>query len=541
MSRSTPLWTAVILAIASFAPALCRAQIAPEPRASSFANPLDLKGADPDVLLDNGVYYLYSTSFPGRGFGVWTSKDLARWQFKGLAYQKTDGGWAQRDFWAPCIIKSGARYLLYYNAQPQDAQEGSARAHRICVAEATSPLGPFKDVAAPLYDPGDMVIDAHAFVDSDGKGYLYFSNGSISVVPLDKTLTKVVGPATLCLEPTQEWEKKWNEAPYVVRRGNKYLMFYSSPGYDMPEYSVAYAVADSPTGPWLKPLGAPVLSRTNLVSGPGHNAITTSPDGKETFIVYHTHQQLRGGDDRQIAADRIRYVPDPNFGVRVEADGPTTLPQAIPSGAPAWLLAATDEFDGRQLNRDRWNIVNEDAGAWKLQGGKLVINAQEGNVLNDRYDLRNIFLATAPGGDFEITTRTDFVVRQGYDQAGLVIWQDHNNYIRLSNAFVGGRRWLITRELGGRPQSWDFPNTIGDDVWMKITRRGRSYECEVSADGQKWWPVGIPLAADFGEVQVGLIACTPGSGRRVDVGFEFFRVGTPVTGPRLGGPFAPSR
>jgi beta-xylosidase len=518
------------------------AQVAPEARATSFANPLDLKGADPDILLDNGVYYLYSTSFPGRGFGVWTSKDMVRWQFRGLAYQKTDSGWAQRDFWAPCIVKSGSRYLLYYNAQPKDAQEGSARAHRICVAEATSPLGPFKDLAAPMYDSGDMAIDAHTFIDQDGKGYLYYANGSISVVPLDRSLTKVSGPATVCIDPGQEWEKKWNEAPYVVRQGNKYIMYYSSPGYDMPEYSVAYAVADSPTGPWLKPHGLPVLSRSNLVSGPGHNAVTTSPDGREHFIVYHTHQQLKGGDDRQIAVDRIRYVSDPKFGVRVQVDGPTTLAQELPSGAPAWPAGSGDEFDGRELNRDRWTIVNEDGGAWKMREGKLVITTQEGNVWGERFDLRNIFLTTPAPGDFEIVTRTDFVVRQGFDQVGLVVWQDHNNYIRLSNAFVGGRRWLVTRELGGRPENQDFPNTIGDSVWMKITKRGRTYECSVSANGESWWPVGIPLAADFGEIQVGLVACTPGSGRRADASFEFFRLSTPSARPRLGGgPFAPGR
>ena len=514
-------------------------QTAPEPRVTSFATPLDVAGAAPEVLLDNGVYYLYSTSFPDRGFGVWTSRDLVHWEQRGLAYEKTGSGWAQKDFWAPCVIKSGKRYLLYYNAQPKDAPGDSSRAHRICVAEAASPLGPFKDVAAPLYDPGDMVIDAGVYVDTDGKGYLYFANGGVSMVPLDGSLTKVSGPATVCLEPKQPWEKEWNEAPCVIRHKNKYIMFYSSPGYDMPEYSVAYALADSPAGPWSKPHGLPVLSRTPAVSGPGHNTITTSPDGKELFIVYHTHQRLAGGDPRQIAADRVRIVDDPNFGIRVQVDGPTTLAQPLPSGAVANLAAASDEFEGGALNRQRWSIVNEDPGTWKLRDGKLVITTLDGDVFNERYDLRNVFLQATNPGDFEVVTRTDFVVRQGFDQAGLIVWQDHNNYIRLSNAFVGGRRWIITRELGGQAVNQDLPNTMGDAVWMKIARRGRTYECSVSADGERWWPVGIPLAADFSEVQVGLAAASPRGGRRADAAFDFFRVNTPVAGPRLGAPSAP--
>lgn len=516
------------------------AQNAPEPRIGAFANPIDVAGADPDVLLDGGTYYLYSTSAPGFGFMVWTSKDLVHWQQRGMAFRKTDKNWGQKDFWAPCVIKSGSRYLLYYNAQPADAPAGSARAHRICVAEATSPLGPFNDVAAPIWDPGDMVIDAQVFVDRDGKGYLYYSNGSISMVPLDKSLTKVAGDQVLCLDPSQEWERKWNEGPYVMRRGDKYVMFYSGPGYDMPEYSVGYALADSPTGPWVKPLGSPVLTRTPWVSGPGHNSVVSSPDGKELFMVYHTHQQLSGGDARQIAIDRMRFVPDPNFGIRVEVDGPTLLSQRLPSGAVGPLAAANDEFDGKTINRERWTIVNEDPGAWRVGGGNLFITTQQGNAWQSRFDLRNLFLQTAQPGDFEAVTRVNFQVRQNFEQAFITAWGDHNNYIRLANVFDGGRRWQIIRELGGETFSEEYPNTIGDTVWMKLARHGRTYECSVSVDGKSWWPVGPPLAADFAEVQVGIGAISPGSTRKAEASFEFFRFSSGGTvGPTLGTPTPP--
>ncbi|VAX35910.1 hypothetical protein MNBD_PLANCTO03-1396, partial [hydrothermal vent metagenome] len=507
----------------------------------TFANPLEVRAADPEVLFDGGVYYMYATSEAGRGFVVWTSRDLVTWRPRGLAFAKTAGGWGQRDFWAPSIVKAGGRYLLYYNAQPGDAPQGSARGHRICVAEADNPLGPFRDVAAPLFDPGSMAIDADIFVDEDGKGYLYYANGSIWVVPLDASLTKVVGEPVLCLEPKQVWEQKWNEAPHVIRHDKKYILFYSAPGYDMPEYSVAYAVADSPMGPWLKPHASPILSRTPLVSGPGHNAITTSPDGRELWMVYHTHQQLSGGDPRQIAIDRVRIVDDPSFGVRVEVDGPTTLLQTLPSGAVGPYGAKSDEFDGQTLDRARWSIVNERAGAWRLESGRLVVTTHNGDVWGARYDLKNLFLQTPPAGDFEIVTKINFRVQQNYDQVFLVIWQDHNNYVRLGNVYAGGRRWQMVRELGGRPEQTLVPNTIGDDVWMKITRRGRSYECAVSVDGKAWWPVGPPMAADFSEVQVGLGAASPGGGRKAKAAFEFFRY-RPLPargGGRLGEPSVP--
>jgi beta-xylosidase len=534
-----------IVTLCAFAstPHLAAAQTRAAQRVTTFANPLDIHAADPDVLLDDGVYYLYATSRPGRGFTVWSSRDLVHWLPRGLAFDKTQHTWAQRDFWAPSVVKSGDRYLLYYNAQPKDAPAGSARAHRICVAEADNPLGPFKDVAAPLFDPGDMAIDADVFIDRDGKGYLYYANGSIWMVPLDASLTRTSGDPAPCLEPSQPWERKWNEAPLVIRHKDKYVMFYSAPGYDMPEYSVAYAVADSPTGPWAKPHGLPILSRTPAVSGPGHNTVTTSPDGSELFMVYHTHQRLAGGDPRQIAIDRMRIVDDPTFGIRVEVDGPTTLSQSLPSGATGPRIAASDEFDTESIDRDRWMILNEDPGSWRLDNGKLVITTLNGNVWGNRADLRNVFLQTPAPSDFEVVTYTDYVVRQGFDQASLLIWQDHNNYIRLSNVYSGGRRWQIVRELGGETFSEQLPNTIGDRVWMKITRRGRTYSCSVSVDGKAWWPVGPPLAADFSEVRVGIAAASPGGGRKADAAFEFFRISTPAprAAPALGNPTAPRR
>lgn len=520
------------------------AQPGPEPRVSSFANPLDLRGADPDVLLDNGTYYLYSTSVPGAGFDVWTSANLVQWTHRGAAFRKTASSWGQRDFWAPCIIKAGGRYLLYYNAQGRDAPSEGARGHRICVAQATSPLGPFTDVAAPIWDPGDMVIDAHTFIDTDGKGYLYYTNGSVWVVPLDRSLTKVAGSPTLCINALQDWERKWNEAPYVMRYADKYVMFYSAPGYDMPVYSVGYALADSPTGPWTKPLGIPILTRTPSVSGPGHNSVTTSPDGREYFMVYHTHQQLSGGDPRQIAVDRMRFVPDPRFGIRVEVDGPTTLLQRLPSGATGPLAAASDEFDGSAINRDRWNIVNEEARAWRLSGGRLIISTSDGTATGPRYDIRNLFLQAAPPSDFEVSTRAEISVKSNPQQLLLTVWQDHNNYIRLANTYgLSSRSWQITRELGGEPFTFEVPNVMGDAVWMKILKRGRSYSCQVSINGQDWTNVGPPLAADFTELQVGITAASPGGSRRAEGSFDFFRVTAPgrTAAPTLGQPTVPPR
>ena len=69
-----------------------------------------MNGADPFVFRDNdGTYYLYHT---GKGFPVYSSKDLVHWEAKGhamIGYK-----WAKRNFWAPEVVKLQGKYFLHY-------------------------------------------------------------------------------------------------------------------------------------------------------------------------------------------------------------------------------------------------------------------------------------------------------------------------------------------------------------------------------------------------------------------------------------------
>jgi hypothetical protein len=105
---------------------------------------------------------------------------------------------------------------------------------------------------------------------------------------------------------------------------------YSSNCYCGKKYAVGYATSKSPTGPFVKYKGNPVLSAEYAqVSGTGHHAVVASPDGKEQYIVYHSHIDVKkGGGSRQLNIDRMGFRPDGTIYV----DGPTTTDQPKPSG-----------------------------------------------------------------------------------------------------------------------------------------------------------------------------------------------------------------
>jgi hypothetical protein len=97
------------------------------------------------------------------------------------------------------------------------------------------------------------------------------------------------------------------------------------------QYGIGYATADKPLGPWVK-AGENPIAATNLdigVSGPGHNSITRSPDGKEIFIIYHTHADpQKPSGNRVMNIDRLHFTESGQLRIK----GPTRSPQPMPSG-----------------------------------------------------------------------------------------------------------------------------------------------------------------------------------------------------------------
>ncbi len=321
------------------------------PRAApTYTNPLGVDLADPDIIRHDGTYYLYGTSSRS-GFHAWTSSDLVEWKAHDqLVFSRTARSWGEEKFWAPDILERDGTFYLYYSAVGPVGNDRTS--HRICVATSASPLGPFKDVKAPLLDIGKAVIDAHAFIDTDGKAYLYYAldhseniqrggrrHSHLYVVRLGPDLLSIVGKPVLCTKASQRWEGNpavedtWNEGSLVFKHEKTYIMMYSAQVFSDPRYAVGYATARSPLGPWIKAKENPILKRTEFVSGPGHNSVIASPDGEELFIVYHTHKNLEGGHERELNIDRLYIEWGINGKVRLRVDGPTRRPTPMPSSA----------------------------------------------------------------------------------------------------------------------------------------------------------------------------------------------------------------
>ncbi len=299
--------------------------------------------ADPFVFKDDdGTYYLYHT---GKNFKVHSSKDLINWVALGSSMPTSNYKWAVQNFWAPELVKVNGEYYLHYTGEAADGVK------RIGIAKSSSPSGPFVDVFDKGFygTPPKSVIDSHIFVDDDGKVYMYYSNAMSSnqvgnqnyseiwVIELKPDLSGTLGLAKKLIQPEQGWEYSnkegnyWNEGAVLIKNAGTYYLMYSANCYCNSNYAVGYATSKSPLGPFVKYGKNPVLSNesvTNLVSGPGHHTITTSPDNKELLIIYHSHMDLSlKGGERMMNIDKIGFREDGT----VYVNGPTKEKQLYPS------------------------------------------------------------------------------------------------------------------------------------------------------------------------------------------------------------------
>jgi beta-xylosidase len=300
------------------------------PPQKTYTNPVgEISGiGDPFVLKHEDKYYMYCTTNGEEGFRVWESGNLIDWSDKGLAFNPSlqEEEWAIGDYWAPEVLFYDNQFYMTYSARDRIDD-----IWKIAMAKSDIPLGPFEDVQVPLIRRDYPCIDGHIFIDDDGTPYLFYSTiFQIYVQELSHLgLTPNKSPV-FCIEPSQSWEEWINEGPFILKNNGTYYMMYSANRFYDVNYGIGYATSYSIDGPWEKYAYNPILS-SNLdtqVSGPGHNSVTTSPDGTEMFIVYHTHTNPdKPSGDRQPNIDRMFFEND-----IINIDGPTRSPQPIPSG-----------------------------------------------------------------------------------------------------------------------------------------------------------------------------------------------------------------
>lgn len=289
----------------------------------SIRNPVKTGCADPSVMKDGATWYLTCTGGDGQGnmFPIYASSNLLSWSRVGEVFKKGQiPAWANGNWWAPELHHHGGAFVAVFNAKSK-----TSGFNAVGIAFGASPKGPFVDKGSPLAQhPERSTIDAHLIHDGAGKPILYYKSERkkagddadlIRAVRLADDARSTSGEAQTVLSSGEGWEGGVVEGGWVARRGGWYYLFYSGNAYCNDSYAVGVARSRSPFGPFDKK-GGPILKSGQRWVGPGHNAITTGPDGR-TWIVYHAYRRSEGvprckepsndNDKRHTLVDRITW------------------------------------------------------------------------------------------------------------------------------------------------------------------------------------------------------------------------------------------
>lgn len=222
------------------------------------------------IMHYNGTYYLFGEikkgktwlvpnqswedyRVPAGGVSCYSSKDLKRWKYEGVALAPVKGQPendldTSRVIERPKVIYNNKtkQFVMWMHIDKKDYSYSQSG-----VAVSSTPIGPFHYLGS-VKPNGQMVRDMTLFQDNDGKAYLIYSsegNNTMQVCLLSDDY----------LSPTKTYSRilinKSREAPALFKNNGKYYLITSLCTGWSPNAAM-YALANNPLGPY-KEFGNP--------------------------------------------------------------------------------------------------------------------------------------------------------------------------------------------------------------------------------------------------------------------------------------------
>lgn len=368
-----------------------------------YMNTLEFLVADPTVVYaehaedpsQEGYFYAYGTSdlIGCHGIQTWRSKDLANWEYAGVAFQPDPlNTWGVNNHWAPEIIYDNGLYFLFFNADCIDRPRYGQRA--LSVAYSPNPGGPFivptfpnvdgeplkanaptvdflghkeliESTISPKQEIRESAIDASPFIDPvSGKRYLYWSwyteGRHVQEIfgmemkdwftPDYSTITQITSLGHIEVgenaDPIDEGSGV-NEGPFVYYKDGTYFMTLSVWPYTNERYQVRTAIADSPLGHFKKVKvedGGVVIATSPIwshIKSAGHHCFVQVKD--QLYIAYHTfYNRTDISQHRALAVDEVQFVANKDGQLTMHTNGPTYSIQPIPEVLSGYRNVATE-------------------------------------------------------------------------------------------------------------------------------------------------------------------------------------------------------
>jgi beta-glucosidase len=196
----------------------------------------------------------------------------------------------------------------------------------------------------------------------------------------------------------------------------------------------------------------------------------------------------------------------------------------------SYNVNGSDEFDSSILG-SQWHWVREEPSTWSLtsRSGFMMVSPRQGDIYGTGTGTaKNILLQNA-SGDWTIETKLVCSIRPHatYQQGGLIVYQDDDNYLKMEWEATGSSSSIIQvlKESGGTTTAVSSSNgnvisSSSNTVWFRIAKSGNSYTAYYSTDGTNFTAAGTTTLS-LSNIQVGFVTINGGSGTNTDLNIYY--------------------
>ncbi len=209
---------------------------------------------------------------------------------------------------------------------------------------------------------------------------------------------------------------------------------------------------------------------------------------------------------------------------------PAPLPAgpSAPASFPFWIYAALLVLLG-VVGVSYYRATRAETPA----EGIFRLSTQAGDIMHKRNDPAPgaIRLGPAIGERDDVTVLMRFTPEQALQQAGLLIYQSADHYVKFGRQFSSRCFWEFGIEVNGAyrksPNTFQFDPSCqnGEPVWLSIRRQGTLFRAYISSNATEWRQIGedIQSPEPLPQARLGIYAHT-GRSQAKPVLAEFSRL-----------------
>lgn len=190
------------------------------------------------------------------------------------------------------------------------------------------------------------------------------------------------------------------------------------------------------------------------------------------------------------------------------------------------LIYGLNQANAQSLEKMQWYNEPE---RWEIKNNALIMQV---TPKSDYWRISHYgftvddapFYYSQYGGEFEAKVKLTGAYKARFDQMGLMIRTDHENYIKTGVEFVDGKFNVSTVVTHGK-SDWSVLtlDKVPPFIWIKVVRRLDAVEIFYSLDDKNYIMTRNAPLRDNKPVMVGVMAASP-DGNGFEARFENFKV-----------------